>query len=259
MKSTSPHSCSLRMTGRPTGRWHRFRRGPARLLREIMAKPRGVHRRAAEALEVDQERLSRTLATSQGRQGQLTCKSCWIDVRRTTPGTPMKSDVPVPKAWTRCAVCATEVPLDQTVVPQRRPHLPRRARPLCPLARGCSHFLSIAFAGTNNPGLSGASCRLGCSRRATHFSRWVPENPDEGLAHPLRVREAYGAGDRFKILATILHTQMGSLPPSSVQSPWRVSSPLPQVMLEKTVGRSCERHRPAARPTVTRKDVRARN
>ena len=40
-------------------------------------------------------------------------------------------------------------------------------------------------------------------------------NPDELLAHPLRVREAYGAGDRFKILATILHTRMGSLRPQA--------------------------------------------
>jgi len=36
-----------------------------------------------------------------------------------TPGTSMNSDdVPVLKAWTRCVVCAIEVPLDEAVVPE---------------------------------------------------------------------------------------------------------------------------------------------
>jgi Domain of unknown function (DUF3330) len=38
---------------------------------------------------------------------------------RTTPEMSMNSDdVPVLKAWTRCAVCAIEVPLDEAVVPE---------------------------------------------------------------------------------------------------------------------------------------------
>jgi Domain of unknown function (DUF3330) len=38
---------------------------------------------------------------------------------RTTPGMSIDSDdVPVLKAWIRCAVCAIEVPLDEALVPE---------------------------------------------------------------------------------------------------------------------------------------------
>ena len=59
-------------------------------------------------------------------------------------------DVPVLKAWIRCAVCAIEVPLDEAVVPETtdRLILPLRVRLLCALARRCSYFLSIAFTET---------------------------------------------------------------------------------------------------------------
>jgi AraC-like DNA-binding protein len=70
--------------------------------------------------------------------------------------------------------------------------------------------------------------RLDRPRCATQRSRRLAEDADEGLTHPLRVREAYCLGDRFERLSTIFHPRTGSLRPQAFNRLGGRHPPLPQ-------------------------------